>query len=205
MGITVCIASGDHGTANEDALHWDGQIHVDHPAADPLVLGCGGTQIVNKEDVVWNEVAVDGSWWSSGGGISTKFPVPDYQVDSSLPVSIATSQHGRGVPDVAMSATNYFTRVDTSEGPSGGTSTVAPLMAALVVRLNQAKKRNVGFLNPFLYAHALDGISHAVINGNNGNADSPLGYPAGPGWNACTGLGVPNGQAILDSPFLNNK
>jgi hypothetical protein len=60
---------------------------------------------------------------------------------------------GRGVPDIAMSATNYFTRVDTSEGASGGTSAVAPLMAALVARLNQAKKKKVGFLNPFLYSH----------------------------------------------------
>jgi subtilase family serine protease len=52
-----------------------------------------------------------------------------------------------------MSATNYFTRVDNSEGASGGTSAVAPLMAALVARLNQAKKKNVGFLSPFLYAN----------------------------------------------------
>src|SRR5262249_51350219 len=45
LGITVCAASGDHGTADLDANHWDGQIHVDHPACDDLVLGCGGTQI----------------------------------------------------------------------------------------------------------------------------------------------------------------
>ena len=64
-----------------------------------------------------------------------------------------------------MSATNYFIRVDTSEGPSGGTSAVAPLMAALVARLNQAKKKNVGFLNPFLYLNVAKGVVRDVTCG----------------------------------------
>jgi len=41
-----------------------------------------------------------------------------------------------------MSATNYFTRVHGTEGASGGTSAVAPLMASLVALLNQAKQKN---------------------------------------------------------------
>jgi kumamolisin len=57
LGITICVASGDHGTADLDADHWDGKIHVDHPACDDLVLGCGGTQIENGDDVVWNDGA----------------------------------------------------------------------------------------------------------------------------------------------------
>ncbi|HWS62670.1 MAG TPA: S8 family serine peptidase, partial [Steroidobacteraceae bacterium] len=55
LGITVCVASGDHGTADLDAGHWDGKIHVDHPACDDLVLGCGGTQIDSGTDVAWND------------------------------------------------------------------------------------------------------------------------------------------------------
>ena len=51
LGITVCVASGDHGTADQDASRWDGKIHVDHPACDDLVLGCGGTQIEAGHDV----------------------------------------------------------------------------------------------------------------------------------------------------------
>jgi kumamolisin len=104
---------------------------------------------------------------------------------------------GRGVPDIAMSATNYFTRVDTSESASGGTSAVAPLMAALVARLNQALGVNVGFLNPFLYANAAKGVAQAVTKGTNAVKDTCPGYVAGPGWNACTGLGTPNGAAML--------
>ena len=139
--------------------HWDNNIHVDHPAVDDLVLGCGGTQIDSHgKDVVWNDgtpfdVNVQGGGgWASGGGISQTFAVPSYQSSARVPASIDTGKPGRGVPDIAMSATNDFTRVDTFEGASGGTGAVAPLMAALIVLLNQGKKKNVGFLNPFLYA-----------------------------------------------------
>jgi len=203
LGITVCIASGDHGTADEDAADWDGKIHVDHPACDDLVLGCGGTQIDNGKDVVWNDgtpfnVNVQGGGgWASGGGISEIFPIPSYQTSAHLPVSIDNGKPGRGVPDIAMSATNYFTRVDSSEGASGGTSAVAPLMAALVARLNQAKKKNVGFLNPFLYGNVAKGVVNDVTSGTNAIKSTLKGYTAGPGWDACTGLGTPDGTAIL--------
>jgi kumamolisin len=205
LGITICIASGDHGTADEDADDWDGKIHVDHPACDDLVLGCGGTQIDNGQDVVWNDgtpfdkSAPGGGGWASGGGISEIFAVPSYQTSANLPVSIDNEKPGRGVPDVAMSATNYFTRVDNSEGASGGTSAVAPLMAALVARLNQAKKKNVGFLNPFLYGNVAKGVVHDVTSGTNAIKNTLKGYNAGSGWDACTGLGTPDGTAILNN------
>lgn len=150
---------------------------------------------------MWNDgTAFDvntpgGGGWASGGGISAVFSMPTYQVNANLPVSIDNEQPGRGVPDVAMSATNFFTRLDNSEGPSGGTSAVAPLMAALIVRLNQALKQDVGLLNPFLYANP--GVLTDVTSGTNGIVDTVKGYTAGPGWDACTGLGTPNGSAIL--------
>ena len=206
LGITVCVASGDHGTADLDSQHWDNNIHVDHPAVDDLVLGCGGTQIDSHgKDVVWNDgtpfdVNVQGGGgWASGGGISQTFAVPSYQSSAKLPVSIDTGKPGRGVPDIAMSATNYFTRVDTFEGASGGTSAVAPLMAALIVLLNQGKKKNVGFLNPFLYANAAKGVVHNVAHGTNAIKSTVKGYKAGAGWDACTGLGTPDGTVILNN------
>lgn len=203
LGVTICTASGDHGTADLDAQHWDEKIHVDHPSVDGLVLACGGTEIKGNKDVVWNDGTpfdVDvhgGGGWSSGGGISVIYPVPSYQQGAKLPTSIDTGKPGRGVPDIAMSATNYFLRVDTLEGASGGTSAVAPLMAALVARLNQAKRTNVGFLNPFLYANASKGIFTDVTQGTNAIKDTCKGYDAGPGWDACSGLGTPIGIAIL--------
>jgi kumamolisin len=205
-GITVCVASGDHGTPDEDAQDWDGtSINVSHPTCDDLVLGCGGTQVdAQGQDVVWNDGtpfdpnSPDGGGWASGGGISQVIAVPAYQANANLPPALANGKPGRGVPDIAMSATNYFSRVDSSEGASGGTSAVAPLMAALVALLNQAKQKNVGFLNPFLYANAAT-VIHDVTQGTNAITNTAPGYNAGPGWDACTGLGTPDGTAILNA------
>ena len=89
-------------------------------------------------------------------------------------------------------------RVDSAEYASGGTSAVAPLMASLVTLLNQAKGKNVGFLNPFLCAQAASGVVRDVTQGTNAIPGTFAGYNAGPGWDACTGLGTPNGTEILN-------
>jgi kumamolisin len=96
-----------------------------------------------------------------------------------------------------MCATNHFVRVDSVEYAASGTSAVAPLMSALVALLNQAKQKNVGFLNPFLYSNP--GLLTEVTQGTNGIAGTIGGYDAGQGWDACTGLGTPNGTAILNA------
>jgi kumamolisin len=205
LGITVCTAAGDHGTADLDAFHWDKKIHVDHPSCDDFVLACGGTQIdSHNNDVVWNDgtpfsddTNTGGGGWAGGGGISTTVGVPDYQQNARLPVSIVTGGSGRGVPDISMSATNYFTRVQGGEGASGGTSAVAPLMASLVALLNQAKQKHVGFLNPFLYANISKGVCKDVTVGSNAIKNTIKGYEASSGWDACTGLGTPDGGTIL--------
>jgi kumamolisin len=205
LGVTICAAAGDHGVADMPGGHWDGQIHVDHPACDDFVLACGGSQVdPSGEDVVWNDGTPfsntpDGGGWAGGGGISTVIPVPAYQQGIVSQKSLATGKAGRGVPDIAMSATDYFTRVQGSEGPSGGTSAVAPLMSSLVVLLNQALGKPVGFLNPFLYANAGQALFTDVTKGDNGIRRTVNGYAAGVGWDACTGLGAPKGQAILDA------
>lgn len=201
LGITVCTASGDHGCADRAAGDWDGKVHVDHPACDEFVLGCGGTQIDGGADVVWNDgtafdAADGGGGWASGGGISQVFGVPSYQKGVKLPAALQGGKPGRGVPDLAMSATDYFMRVDGTQGAAGGTSAVAPLMAGLVARLNQAKNKNVGFINPLLYA--TPGLVNDVTRGTNAIAKGPPGYPATTGWDPCTGLGTPDGTALLD-------
>ena len=83
--------------------------------------------------------------------------------------------------------------------PTGGTSAAAPMWAALVARLNQQLGRRVGCLNPILYAQAVahPGILNDVTVGDNRFSDGDVGFDAGPGWDACTGLGTPNGEALL--------
>jgi kumamolisin len=73
----------------------------------------------------------------------------------------------------------------------GGTSAVAPLWAGLFARINQLVGKPAGYLNPILYSASAAGAFRDITSGNNG------GYSAGPGWDACTGLGSPKGAALL--------
>jgi kumamolisin len=95
------------------------------------------------------------------------------------------------VPDVAGDAapeSGYNILVDGQQEVVGGTSAVAPLWAALVALINQKKGTPVGLVNAALYADASD--FHDIVQGNNG------AYKAAKGWDACTGLGSPNGVAL---------
>jgi kumamolisin len=206
LGITICVASGDHGTAGDsDHTDWDRKHHVDFPSADDLVLACGGTQIDEKgRDIAWNDGQPFGGkysrgGWAGGGGISDAIKRPHYQRNAGIPKSIFTRKRGRGVPDIAMNAERYFLRWQGKDRILGGTSCVAPLMAGLVARLNQAKGKNVGFLNPFLYAKAKKGVVKDVTDGTNGIYRTIKGYRAKRGWDGCTGLGTPDGQRILEN------
>ena len=102
------------------------------------------------------------------------------------------------MPDVAGVAdpqTGYRVRVEGRDLVIGGTSAVAPLWAALVARLAQATGRRFGLLQPALY--------HAVASGQvppgfrDVTAGSNGAFSAGKGWDPCTGLGVPDGTALL--------
>ena len=192
MGITVCVASGDNGSSDGVAGGGD---NVDFPASSSFALGCGGTSLQSRQnqitgETVWNDGANGGA---SGGGISTFFAVPAWQANLSA-VSAAgarTPLTMRGVPDVAGDAdpeTGYNVRVDGTDTVIGGTSAVAPLWAALLARINAINGRPSGFVNPLLYANP-KGVRD-VTQGNNGD------FEAAVGWDACTGLGSPNGGSL---------
>jgi kumamolisin len=196
LGVTVCCASGDTGSS--DSVN-DGRDHVDFPASSPYVLACGGTQLNasgNKiaREVVWNN-PFDGG--ASGGGVSDVFPAPDWQATVHLGSSDdGDGLRGRGVPDVAGNAdpiTGYEVLVDGEQLVIGGTSAVAPLWAGLIALINQHLNQPVGYLNPLLYQLAGAATLNDVTDGNNG------GYRAGPGWDACTGFGSPDGQRLMDA------
>jgi hypothetical protein len=58
-----------------------------------------------------------------------------------------------------------------------------------------AHERFEGFFLPFLYANST--LLRQITEGDNIPSGSSIGYPAGPRWNACTGLGVPNGESLF--------
>ena len=74
-----------------------------------------------------------------------------------------------------------------------GTSAGAPLWAALIALINAETGRRAGFINPVLYG-AKAGFNDVMQGDNRVDAS---GYEAGLGWDACTGLGSPRGDALL--------
>ncbi len=196
LGISICAAAGDDGSSDGEQ---DGRNHVDFPASSPWVLACGGTRLIGSNGVihsetVWNDGTAGGA---TGGGVSSHFSKPAFQSHINVPPPIGTvNTTGRGVPDVAGVAdpeTGFNILVDGNAGVVGGTSAVAPLWAGLIALFNEQLGKNAGWLHPELYGtvsrhKAFNDITH----GTNG------GYSAAVGWDPCTGLGSPNGQAILD-------
>jgi kumamolisin len=197
LGITVTAAAGDNGSADGAK---DGAAHTDFPAASPHALACGGTRLTvdsdgkAKSETVWNDGSSGGA---TGGGVSTTFALPSWQKRAGVPARPGGGT-GRGVPDVAANAdpaTGYQVLVDGKPYVIGGTSAVAPLWAALVARLAQRTGHRFGLLQPLLYAGAAQGEVapgfRDITRGDNG------AYEAAAGWDACTGLGVPNGTALV--------
>ncbi|MCA9541289.1 MAG: hypothetical protein KC620_20450, partial [Myxococcales bacterium] len=122
---------------------------------------------------------------ASGGGFSAEVPIPDwqehflvfneseriYRTYSRGPNAPAVMAYGRGVPDVSIMAVADAVQRSPTEPLTargyralvngrwidfaGGTSTGAPIWAALLARINQACQaaglRRVGFVNPLLY------------------------------------------------------
>ena len=151
-----------------------------------------------SSETVWNDGASGGA---TGGGVSDTFGLPSWQDAAGVPAqagAAAGTAAGRGVPDVAGCAdpaTGYQVRVDGQSTVIGGTSAVAPLWAGLISRLAQSTGKPFGLIQPLLYAGVTAGTAvpgfRDITSGSNG------AYAAGPGWDACTGLGSPEGSSLL--------
>jgi len=148
---------------------------------------------------VWNETAAGEG--AGGGGVSDQYPLPSWQANAGVPPRAGSPgpAGGRGVPDVAGNAdpvTGYQIYSGGQARVVGGTSAVAPLWAALVSRLAEATGQRFGLIQTLLYTGVTPGASMAgfrdITSGNNG------AYTAGPGLDACSGLGSPDGTALLN-------
>jgi kumamolisin len=211
IGVTVCIAAGDDGSS--DAVT-DGQAHVDFPSASPYVLSVGGTTIPSKSgnapDIVWMEgdgLRADNGG-STGGGVSVVFPRPAWQSGITIEPINPGAIVGRCMPDLAANAdwnaSPYLLYVDGSAQANGGTSAASPLVASLVTLINAARApaQRVGYLTPVLYQagpSATVTVGSAgctdVVSGDNVTATIG-GFSAGPGYDAVSGWGTPNGQSL---------
>jgi Pro-kumamolisin, activation domain len=221
IGVTVFSACGDDGA--RAGLH-DGAQHVQYPGSDPWLTSCGGTTISTIPSFVewvWNDFNPNNTAQpqATGGGVSAVFTgsLPPWQQVVSVPVSKRDNTTiGRGVPDVAGNASvvsGYPIVVDKVLQTLCGTSAVAPLYAGLIALITKQLGARVGFLNPTLYAFrdtVCRDVNALLLPGSPQDNSVPAwtdelgndypavaGYRCGPGWDACTGLGVIDGGALL--------
>jgi subtilase family serine protease len=200
QGQAVFAAAGDSGS--DDCGADSGQA-VDDPASQPYVTGVGGTSLPSylspASETVW-----DNSYGAGGGGVSTLWTQPGYQsghVVSQSSIGCPSSTSCREVPDVSADAdpvTGYAVYWGGAWRQFGGTSAAAPTWAALTALADSSSYcsgGHVGFVNPTLYALPASDF-YDVTQGTNAD-DGVAGYAAGPGYDMASGLGAPDGAALV--------
>ena len=171
-------------------------------------------------EIAWNEgppfgdfQADFGSTLATGGGFSVLYDEPSYQQGTI---------HGgkqRGVPDVAYNAAvlhGVLTYLNIPGVPAGfyrfgGTSAGSPQWAAILAIADEQAGNNLGFINKALYhigqakSHyaasfhdVTSGTNSAVEYDSSNNPVTVLGFNAGSGWDATTGLGSPTTDQLVN-------
>ena len=186
---------------------------IPFPCDNPYITIVGGTTLSTTgpggpwtSETVWNwgvEYGRDGI--GSGGGISTQYPIPSYQMNIDM-----TTNHGsttmRNIPDVALTADNVYVRANGADYNEGGTSCAAPLWAGFTALINQQAaaigQSPIGFINPTIYSLGAQPFYaycfHDITTGNNTWRGSPTNFYAVPGYDLCTGWGTPAGQDLIN-------
>ena len=199
-GISTYVATGDFGSADCFPFTGSTSPFLDDPSSQPFATAVGGTALeVPPVFPGHHETA----WRGGGGGISMFWRKPGYQLGKTVGVRGRKCRSGkaqcRETPDVSLDARPrrtgyiiYCNRCGAGPGapwaPIGGTSAAAPLMAALTADANESAGKQLGFANPFLYAHAGTAMFHDIVSGTN-NVFGGHRYTAGPGYDLATGLG----------------
>jgi kumamolisin len=211
LGITICVASGDDGTGDEQT---DGRAHVDFPSCSPFALAVGGTMIAERGgkfiEQVWREGhgrRTNNGGGATGGGVSVIFDRPKWQ-NVKIKSLNKGSKDGRVVPDMAtLAGPPWYDLVWLGKNTyGGGTSASAPVVAALIARIGAllpVSKRQ-RYLTPLLYQKSPYGsemgrfVCQDVTYGNNASKPQPGGgYEATAGFDAVSGWGTPIGTSLL--------
>jgi subtilase family serine protease len=194
QGQNFFQASGDSGAWNSGSEIF--------PAEDALVTTVGGTDLqTSSAGGSWNS---ESAWVDGGGGVSPdKFPIPSYQTATAAGCS-ACSKTLRNGPDVSANANFTFyvcaNQTTCTANEFGGTSFAAPMWAGYMALINQQAVANgnkpLGFINPALYTIGLSANYttdfHDITSGSNG-------FAATTGYDLATGLGSPNGAALISA------
>jgi len=194
QGQNYFTAAGDDAKWNSGIFFW--------PADDPFLTSVGGTDLTTAS--AGGPWASETAWVDSGGGITPdNFPIPSWQVAAAAGCT-SCSQTLRNGPDISANAnfTFYVCADQTSctANNYGGTSFAAPMWAGFLALVNQQSVANggstLGFINPALYdllaSSDYTTDFHDITSGSNG-------FKATTGYDLVTGVGSPNGQALVDA------
>jgi kumamolisin len=208
-GLTVFVSTGDYGVK---ATPSSPTYSLDYPSSSPYVVASGGTVIsINNDYSIASETAwgTAGGTTAGGGGVSSIFSVPSWQsglTTMTYPGSTVATISGRATPDVSAMATGYaiywynFTTTGTAVtnvlNGFAGTSAVAPLLAGMMARLNQASGKRIGFVNADWYSNRAACFNDITTGDNHG--PNTVGYRATGSWDAATGLGSPVGTSLYN-------
>lgn len=197
-GVTVLASSGDNGATSQIE---DGSADYPYPvnswpSSDPLVTSIGGTQLHldavgnrTSPDVVWND-----GYGAGGGGLSSVFSRPSYQVG----VRGVVGSH-RGTPDISASAAVdgalifYYSFDPTFVGWHlvGGTSEASPLFSGIVAITAQLAHHRLGPINPEIYTlNALHANGIVDVTSGDNSFAGVTGYPALKGYDLASGVGT---------------
>jgi kumamolisin len=213
-GVAVCCSSGDWGSVNAPLKPGVPAIpNVNFPASSPSVLACGGTRLLAggssdpRSEIAWDERTF-GVTMATGGGVSGLFRRQAAQRDVRLRPAARTwrapgKRNGatRAVPDVAANAAFSSGPVIVFAGEDlvgFGTSAAAPICASLLARVSASVGHAVAGMEAWLYTADAKTCCRPVTKGDNDVTNGKVAfYRAGKGWNACTGLGTPDGEQMV--------
>jgi kumamolisin len=214
QGQAVFVSSGDDGAYGDEPP----ALNVSDPASQPFVTAVGGTTLftgpkeVYYAEETWNDLgAGDGA---TGGGISSVWAMPSYQVQFGTAVATANggSATYRNVPDVAavgnpLTGVAVYSAINGGWITIGGTSVSAPIWAGFYSLANAESEGlgfgALGFANPAIYTVGTSfGYFYPdlydIYDGSNGDATiyGVAGFNAGPGYDNTTGYGSFNGTNL---------
>jgi subtilase family serine protease len=184
--MSYLAATGDDGAG----VMW--------PAVSNRVVAVGGTSLSWTGSGTRSET----TWSSTGGGVSSHMAKPSYQAGTAN----ATK---RAVDDVAFNANPYTGQYVATMAPgsstvswmsAGGTSLATPQWAGLLAVANalraQGGKAALGLPHSALYGSVAKtgGTLLDITSGSNGSCGT---CAATAGYDTPTGLGTPQGSAVL--------
>ncbi|WP_213805924.1 protease pro-enzyme activation domain-containing protein [Granulicella sp. dw_53] len=236
QGLTVVGPTGDAGATDCDAGNYPAVagLAVDFPASSPYVTAAGGSMFIAADsafwsttnntnggsalsyipEMVWNESSAANGLGAGGGGASSFFSKPYWQIGATVPQDSA-----RDTPDISLnsasghdgslycSSGSCVTGFRAADGQSlsvvGGTSVATPSFAGILALVEQKIGARIGNAGPVLYALANSSSSatvfHDITSGNNSSActagtqncptGGTIGYSAGTGYDQATGWG----------------